>query len=107
VEDDGTGAPPGDPGALPEGIPQEVDPRVASLIMQALERYAEAEEALQAGDLGAYQEANEAAQDLLESAAELGDGGGAERAGDDEAAPVTPAPATPAPASPAPASPAP
>src|SRR5680860_530279 len=107
VEDDGTGAPPGDPGALPEGIPQEVDPRVASLIRQALERYAEAEEALQAGDLGAYQEANEAAQDLLESAAELGDGGGAERAGDDEAAPVTPAPATPAPASPAPASPAP
>src|SRR5680860_455800 len=97
VEDDGTGAPPGDPGALPEGIPQEVDPRVASLIMQALERYAEAEEALQAGDLGAYQEANEAAQNLLESAAALDDGGGAEPAGDDEAAPAIPAPASPAP----------
>src|SRR5680860_610138 len=97
VEDDGTGAPPGDPGAVPEGAPQDVDPRVASLIMQALERYAEAEEALQAGDLGAYQEANEAAQNLLESAAALDDGGGAEPAGDDEAAPAIPAPASPAP----------
>jgi uncharacterized membrane protein (UPF0182 family) len=44
------------------------DPEVARLIRDALGHFAEAEEALRAGDLGRYQTETRAAQDLLERA---------------------------------------
>lgn len=65
VEDDATGQTPGG------GVPEQVDPRVATLIAEALERYAAAERALRDGDLGGYQAAQEEARALLESAAEM------------------------------------
>jgi uncharacterized protein len=55
----------GDPGE--EGI----DPRVATIIRQALEAFAEAEEALRAGDLATYAARTRAAGELLEQAQSL------------------------------------
>jgi len=49
----------------------EVDPEVSRLIGQALAAFVEAEEALAAGDLGAYQEATRRAQELLEEVQRL------------------------------------
>ena len=76
-------APPGEP-AQPEsgseGEPVDegegepapaVDPRVASLLRRALDRFADAEEALREGDLGAYQEATNEAEALLRQAQSL------------------------------------
>jgi uncharacterized protein len=51
-----------------------MDPRVAGLIRDALERFTAAEEALRQGDLGAYQQATREAQDLLEEAQQIMEG---------------------------------
>ena len=45
-----------------------MDPRVAALLDDALERFAEAEQALTDGDLGAYRELTREAEDLLREA---------------------------------------
>jgi uncharacterized membrane protein (UPF0182 family) len=47
---------------------QAIDPRVASLIRQALEAFVEAETALRAGDLATYAERTRAAAELLQQA---------------------------------------
>ncbi|MEX0657913.1 MAG: UPF0182 family protein [Egibacteraceae bacterium] len=69
---------PGDPasGEEPgEGGPIVTqDPRVASLVNDALARFAEAEEALMAGDLGAYRELTRDANELLQEAQGLIEG---------------------------------
>ncbi|HUH07912.1 MAG TPA: UPF0182 family protein [Egibacteraceae bacterium] len=76
----GEAAPPvEDPDATPgepdDGVPQDgVDPRVAELIREALERFADAERALTDGDLGEYQEQTRQAEQLLRDAQELVDG---------------------------------
>ena len=64
---------PGEPEAPeePGEDPGPVDAEVADLIDQALAEFARAEQALTAGDLGAYQEATARAADLLEQAQEL------------------------------------
>ena len=67
--DDDEGEPSGDEGTI--------DPRVAELVRQALERFAAAELALRAGDLGTYQEETAAAQELLEEADRIAGGSGA------------------------------
>ncbi|CAN5890354.1 UPF0182 family protein [soil metagenome] len=59
-----------DPGGE-DGADGAPDPRVQALILGALERYAEGEQALRDGDLAAYAEANRAAQELLTEAQRL------------------------------------
>jgi uncharacterized membrane protein (UPF0182 family) len=67
----------GPPGQGPTGEPAPgqpqpgtgaVDPAVRDLIRQALDRFAQAEQALRAGDLGSYQQRTREAQQLLERA---------------------------------------
>jgi len=60
-----------DPDQPTEAPTGDVDQQIADLITEALEAFAEAEEALAAGDLGAYQEAINRAEEALAEAAEL------------------------------------
>ncbi len=59
----------GDPGEQPEDGDEQAPP-TGSLLQQALERFQQAQTALEAGDLGTYQERIEQARSLLEQAAE-------------------------------------
>jgi uncharacterized membrane protein (UPF0182 family) len=68
--------------AQPEELPEDVQ----GLIDLAAERYAEAQAALEAGNLGRYQELIDEVGDLIEQAQEAAAGGGS---GDGNAAPLT------------------
>jgi len=73
------------PGGGEEGAGGEASGDVSSLLSQAEEAFAEAEQALQDGDLNGYADATERARDLVAQALESagaaapsgGDGGGA------------------------------
>ncbi|HVM21243.1 MAG TPA: UPF0182 family protein [Egibacteraceae bacterium] len=85
-----------DPDTEPDTDPgpgEFMDPRVAELIQEALERFAEAEEALRDGNLGTYQEETAAAEELLRQADRIVRGEPAEE--------TTPAPDDAVPAEPA------
>jgi hypothetical protein len=69
-QDIGEPADPGEP--VDPGVDGEpVDPRVVTLIREALQAFAEAEEALTGGDLGTYRERTQDAEALLEQAEDL------------------------------------
>ncbi len=77
-DDDGaTEAPPSDGDGAPPPSPGGADPRVETLIADALQAFADAETALRDGDLGRYQELTARAQQLLAEAQALLEGGGA------------------------------
>ena len=61
----------GEDGGGPTGPTGPTDPRVADLVRRALERFADAERALRAGDLGEYQTATDEAEELLRQAQEV------------------------------------
>ncbi len=63
--------PPVDEPGEPPTEPGTADPQLTDLIEQALAAFAEADQALAEGDLGAYQEATTRARDLLEQAQAL------------------------------------
>jgi uncharacterized membrane protein (UPF0182 family) len=73
TEGDDTGEPeePEEPGEPGDEGDQTVPPEVADLITQALEAFAEADQALAEGDLGGYQESTARAGELLTEAQNL------------------------------------
>ena len=95
---------PAEPGAGEPGTdddvprePEAVDPRVASLIEQAAEAFADANSALQDGDLAGYAESAARAQELIREAQALVSGeplpaSGASPSPESTAAPPSPAP---------------
>ena len=61
----------GEDGEEPPPSGSSSDPRVAALVQRALDRFADAEEALRQGDLATYQEATDDAEALLRQAQAL------------------------------------
>ncbi len=70
---------PGPAGGTPTPAPdgQPADPRVATLVQQAIDAFATADQALRNGDLGGYQAATRSAEAALLEAQRLIDAGGA------------------------------
>lgn len=64
-----------DAAAPPDDLPPDSNGDIATLVEQASEAFAAAEEALRAGDLAEYQRLIETARDLIEQARELIEGG--------------------------------
>ncbi len=75
-----------------------IDPRVAQLVNQALERFGQAEQALRDGNLGGYQDLTGQAEELLRQAQGLlGTDAGEQAASDGDAAPAPEPTASPSP----------
>jgi hypothetical protein len=71
---DGAAEPDDEPDTEPPSAVDGIDPEVADLISEALERFAAAEDALREGDLSRYQSETEAAEELLRQADAIAQG---------------------------------